>query len=47
MLLKAVELVEELLMSFNNNMARKIDGSNTLGGEMGETMVQLKWIYYD
>jgi hypothetical protein len=27
--LKAVELVEELLMSFNDNgMARKIDGSN-------------------
>jgi hypothetical protein len=29
MLLKAVELVEELPMSFNDNdMARKIDGSN-------------------
>jgi hypothetical protein len=29
MLLKAVELVEELLMSFNDNdMARTIDGSN-------------------
>jgi hypothetical protein len=29
MLLNAIELAEELLMSFNDNdMARKIDGSN-------------------